>query len=158
MRDAPEIFHRIYDRHGHRCPMSTLGGRLALAALDSLPKAEDDLRAEFQMRTCAIDGIAEITGCNEEDGTLSVRHTGRHLLTLFSESSEVAVELTPHALTLAGRYRTLCNRLEQNWETLSSSEQARRRRAMERLLDTLLPQLWEGDQSELVHIVGGAHG
>jgi hypothetical protein len=41
--------------------MSTLGGRLALAAMQWLGESAGDLRAIYRNRTCALDGIAEVT-------------------------------------------------------------------------------------------------
>ncbi len=151
----PEMFARIYTRHGHRCPMSTLGGRLGLAAMKWLPESSDDLHATYSNRTCAIDGIAEATGCSEEQGSLIVKSDGRHALTLKGSTSSVEVELTEKALEMAGRYRSLCNRLENGWETLEEDEQANRRAEMDAMLDELLPQFWLADDSQLVQKVSG---
>lgn len=146
----PEIFARIYARHGHRCPMSTLGGRLGLAAKKWLGDSVDVLQAVYSNRTCALDGIAEATGCTEAAGTLVVKSDGRHALTLTRSQTVVEVELTAEALAMAGRYRSLCNRLEVGWDELAADEQARRRAEMDALLDELLPQFWQADDSQLV--------
>ena len=53
MPESPEIFARIYARHGHRCPMSTLGGRLGLAAMQWLGDGAGELQAIYSNRTCA---------------------------------------------------------------------------------------------------------
>ena len=60
--NPPPLFARIYARHGHRCPMSTLGGRLGLAALNALGETDGELKAVFANRTCAIYGITAVTG------------------------------------------------------------------------------------------------
>lgn len=150
MPEAPEIFARIYARHGHRCPMSTLGGRLGMAAMAALGAKPDNLRALYSNRTCALDGITEITGCSEANGRLVVRSDGRHALTLASAEGTVAVELTAVALEMAGRYRALCNRLESGWDELDVDEQGRRRAEMEAMLDELLPQFWRAEEGLLV--------
>ena len=147
---VPEIFARIYARHGHRCPMSTLGGRLGLAALKWLGDCDGELQAVYSNRTCATDGIAETTGCTEEKGSLIVKNDGRHALTLSSAQTSVEVELTAEALEMAGRYRSLCNRLENGWDELESDEQARRRAEMNAMLDELLPQFWQAEDQKLV--------
>ena len=116
MINPPEIFARIYTRHGHRCPMSTLGGRLGLAAMTLLGGSVSELQAVYSIRTCAMDGIAETTGCTEEAGTLVLKSDGRHALTLSSPQASVEVELTDEALEMAGRYRSLCIRLESGWD------------------------------------------
>ncbi|MFC1778998.1 FmdE family protein [Thermodesulfobacteriota bacterium] len=148
--DPPEIFARIYERHGHRCPMSTLGGRLALAAIKWLGDNTGELQAIYSNRTCATDGIAETTGCTEEKGSLIVKNDGRHALTLFSSQASVEVELTAEALEMAGRYRSLCNRLETGWDELDADEQVKRRAEMNAMLDELLPQFWQAEDQKLL--------
>lgn len=155
MLEPPEIFARIYSRHGHRCPMSTLGGRLGLAAMKWLGDAEAILSAIYSNRTCALDGIAETTGCSEKRGTLVVKSDGRHALILRSAESSVGVELTDTALQMAGQYRALCLRLERGWEELETTEQARRRAEMDDMLDELLPQFWQAEDALLVQRVSG---
>ena len=62
MTQPPDIFQRIYARHGHRCPMSTLGGRMGLAAMTTLgPQPVESLEARYAHDTCAVDGIDVIT-------------------------------------------------------------------------------------------------
>jgi formylmethanofuran dehydrogenase subunit E len=150
---VPEIFARIYTRHGHRCPMSTLGGRLGLAAIQWLGTCDESLQAIYSNRTCALDGIAEVTGCSEEAGSLVVESDGRHALTLKSEQASIQIELTCEALEMAGRYRSLCNRLEGGWDKLEVDEQVRRRAEMDAMLDELLPQFWQAEDSQLVQKV-----
>jgi formylmethanofuran dehydrogenase subunit E len=153
--EPPEIFTRIYDRHGHRCPMSTLGGRLGLAALKWLGDSDGDLQAIYSNRTCATDGIAETTGCSEDKGSLIVKGDGHHVLALKSVQASVEVELTAEALQMAGRYRSLCNRLEKGWDDLEVDEQIRRRAEMDAMLDELLPEFWQAEDSQLVRKVSG---
>jgi formylmethanofuran dehydrogenase subunit E len=148
--DPPEMFVRIYARHGHRCPMSTLGGRLGLAAMKLLGDSTGNLQAIYSNRTCATDGIAEATGCSEDEGSLIVKSDGRHALLLSSAQASVEVELTAEALEMAGRYRSLCNRLENGWDELEADEQIRRRAEMDTMLDELLPQFWQAEDRELV--------
>ena len=148
---APVVFQRIYERHGHRCPMSTLGGRLGMAAVKCLDDESGAIQvAVYGSRTCALDGVAETTGCAEDAGTLTVKGDGRHALLLKAEKGAVDVELTETALEMAGRYRALCNRLEQGWDELDEAEQARRRAEMDAMLDELLPQFWQMDDELLV--------
>jgi len=155
MPEVPEIFARIYARHGHRCPMSTLGGRLGMAAVKSLDDECGSIQsAVYGSQTCALDGIAETTGCSEETGALTVKGDGRHALLLKAEQGTVEVELTEEALTMAGQYRSLCNRLEKNWDELDKDEQTRRRAEMDAMLDELLPRFWSADDALLVKEVG----
>lgn len=111
MAEIPQLFLRIHQRHGHYCPMSTLGARLGEAALQALQALEDspaDLRARYQIETCAVDGIALATGCLPEDGRLTVQAEGRHRLQLRDGSGrEVCAELTAEALERAAACRRL---------------------------------------------------
>ncbi len=150
MIEPPEIFARIYARHGHRCPMSTLGGRLGLAALEAAGGCNEGLHLVYSNRTCALDGIAETTACSEEDGNLVVRNDGRHAMQVKNNELSMEVELSAEALQIAGRYRSLCNRLEQNWDALDADEQTRRRAKMDAMLDEILPQLWQADDALLL--------
>lgn len=108
MADIPELFLRIHERHGHYCPMSTLGARLAEAALLTLGNGREGLRAGYQMETCAVDGIAVVTGCLPEEGRLEVNPQGRHRLLLHADGGRQAVvELTAAALERAAACRRL---------------------------------------------------
>ncbi len=102
MTDATDLFELIRARHGHYCPMSTLGGRLGLAAMQALGSVAAELVAAYHIDTCAADGIALATGCLPEEGRLSICNDGRHRLELrFAEGQGVCAELTAAALEQA---------------------------------------------------------
>lgn len=106
----PSVFDEIYRRHGHRCPMSTLGGRLGHAARRRLGGLDaPELRAVYHARTCAADGVALTTGCAMEEGSLTVEDHGRHVLHLVRAHDGEGVEVTLReaALDLAGEYQKL---------------------------------------------------
>ena len=151
MINPPEIFARIYNRHGHRCPMSTLGGRLGLAAMTWLGDSSGELQAVYSNRTCALDGIAEVTCCSEEHGSLVVKSDGRHALILKSPQASIEVELTIEALAMAGRYRSLCNRLESGWDDLEVDEQTL---AVARLDETVGVAVEVLQHLETLHVAG----
>lgn len=82
--------------------MSTLGGRLGMAALSALGDADEELTASYHIDTCAADGIAVATGCLQEDGRLAVSNNGCHRLELrCGDGCGVAAELTATALERA---------------------------------------------------------
>lgn len=151
-----ELFSEIYRRHGHRCPMSTLGGRLGHAARRQFGKAvpSEALRAVYHITTCALDGIRQSTGCSELAGSLEVRENGRHLLTLVDtrDGCWVEVELLPQTLELAGEYRRFCEELELELPMIAEDERAQRSREREALLDALLERLRTTPESELLMI------
>ncbi|PLX80701.1 MAG: hypothetical protein C0616_07350 [Desulfuromonas sp.] len=136
--------------------MSTLGGRLGLAALQYLAPGSEAVRGTFGVRTCALDGIAEATGCREEDGTMRVLHDGRHALTLEVPGRSITVGLPEATLCRAATYRDLCNELEAGWESLLADEQQKRRAVMDQTLDRLLPQFWNLPDTTLLTIEGGS--
>ena len=108
MTESSDLFLRIRARHGHYCPMSTLGGRLGAAALQALGEPVGVLRGCYHMDTCAIDGIAVATGCLPEEGRLTVHPDGRHRLELRTAAGRgVCAELTATALERAA----VCRRL-----------------------------------------------
>lgn len=150
---ALEVFEEIWQRHGHRCPMSTLGGRLGYAALRRLAAMDGEkLRAIYGIATCAVDGIVVTTGCSEEAGTLIVEDGGLHRLVLrnLASNSAVAVEIRPETLELAAVYRRLDAALERDRGTLVDSDLAQRREEKERVLDELLPKLRTMPEEELL--------
>ena len=107
MTQPPEIFQRIYQRHGHRCPMSTLGGRMGLAAMNNLGvESGSGMSAIFENDTCAADGIELTTGCLRSTGTLQVKDAGRHSLVIRSGTGKsVRVTIGESALATAWEYR-----------------------------------------------------
>jgi len=117
---SSDLFQRIRARHGHYCPMSTLGGRLGEAALQALGGTSTELSACYHMDTCAVDGIAVATGCLPENGRLIVRESGQHCLDLYEAASGngVRAELTASALAQAAACRRLLDAGEDTEKVL----------------------------------------
>lgn len=150
-----ELFAEIYRRHGHRCPMSTLGGRLGHAARGRL---DDDrsLTAAYHIPTCAADGIAVTTGCSRADGSLRVVDCGRHALWLqTADGRGIFAELKPETLQRSAGYRALGQALEQDRERLSPQEVADRLAEQEAFLDQLLDELRTLPDEELIDFSTG---
>lgn len=148
----PQLFDAIFRRHGHYCPMSTLGGRMGFAARRRLGAGA--LRGEFLIRTCAVDGIVEATGCCEEEGTLVVRDTGRHALILRAakEGEAVRVVLRPATLDMAWEYRLMDEALQQERNQLAARDLERRLRDKDAFLEVLLQRLRTLPEDELLEI------
>lgn len=105
---SPDLFLRIRVRHGHYCPMSTLGGRLGAAALSALGAVDGELTACYHIDTCAVDGIAVATGCFPEEDRLIVTGVGLHRLDLRDAAGHgMRAELTATALARAATCRKL---------------------------------------------------
>lgn len=148
----PELFERIYARHGHRCPMSTLGGRLGWAAVQALGRA-GEMRGLYLIQTCAADGIREATGCSEDGGSFRVENRGEHRLILNSGEGEgVEVALTEAALAAAGRYRLCSEALERDRSHLSGEALTAREAERESVLQSVLEELWTLPDGVLLRI------
>jgi formylmethanofuran dehydrogenase subunit E len=96
------LFVALAAKHGHYCPMSTLGLRLGWAAGKRL--AAPLASASYAAATCAADGIR--LGLATE--LLRVEDQGRHLLSCFDAGGENwRIEISAAAMELAATYRTL---------------------------------------------------
>lgn len=150
----PNLFEEIYRRHGHRCPMSTLGGRMGYAALRRLPAAGQgaELRAVCYARTCAVDGIAHATGCSEADGTLVIDDRRRHALILTDRRSgrRVEIVLSEAALAMAGEYRDFRAGIEKRRPQLGPVELDQLEAQREKMLDHLLDRLRRAAEGTLL--------
>lgn len=104
-----DTYQRLATRHGHFCPMSTLGVRLGEALLRLL-SPEDLVGGDlvYQHRTCAVDGISQILEDSGVPIVLKVDDRRRHRLVASTTGGrELSACLSEEALQLAARYRTL---------------------------------------------------
>lgn len=145
-----QLFAEIYEIHGHRCPMSTLGGRLGFAARQRLAGREP-LTATYYIATCAADGISVMTGCQKADDSLHIAAQERHALWLEdADGRGLFAELSRSALQLAGEYRALDLAFQKDAANLSAAERQQRQTAKEFLLTELLQKLWTLPDDELM--------
>ncbi|MDZ4185995.1 MAG: formylmethanofuran dehydrogenase subunit E family protein [Desulfuromonadales bacterium] len=145
-----QLFAEIYEIHGHRCPMSTLGGRLGFAARQ-LFFGRPPLLATYFIATCAADGISVMTGCSQAAGTLRIVARERHALWLQNnDGCGLFAELSPQALQLAGTYRTLDLAFLKEEARLATTERQQRLTSKELFLEELLQKLWILPDEELM--------
>jgi len=144
-----ELFDEIYARHGHRCPMSTLGGRLGYAAATRVGAAER--RAIYYANTCALDGIRVATGIDNP----RVVEQGRHVLVLVDPAAGrgVQVSLCPAALDIAWEYRRVSEAFDRERVGLDPAALSERQNEVERVLDDVLLRLWTLPDEDLLEIV-----
>lgn len=104
-----DIYGQLAARHGHYCPMSTLGLRIGLEVVRRLSDAESaGWQFCYQSRTCAVDGIGLALKNNSLAGALQVEQQGQHLLHCKSaHGRELSLCLSAEALQLAAQYREL---------------------------------------------------
>ncbi len=97
-------FDGLYRFHGHRCPMSTMGARLAGAAMEALGVGKGDqflIRAEYGIKNCALDGIQFVTGCTLGNGNIACSETGKPILLLGMRDGSRRAEVRVSAGALA---------------------------------------------------------
>ena len=135
------LFVEIYRIHGHRCPMSTLGGRLGFAARQRLA-GQEPWTATYYIATCAADGISVMTGCEKSDHSLRIVALERHALWLQGHDGHgVFAELSDKALQLAGDYRILDQSLQKEEARLPPDELRQRQEAKMQAFEELLHKL-----------------
>ena len=154
MVQPPEVFQRIYQQHGHRCPMSTLGGRLGLAALSALDvEPGSDMTAVFENDTCAVDGIELTIGCLQSTGALRVEDTGSHALTVRTENGmSVRVTISESALATAWEYRTVDEQFNAGRGTLDAEELKVLHEKKETVLQNVLAKFWSLPDEKLLKV------
>ena len=146
-----QLFAEIYEIHGHRCPMSTLGGRLGFAARERLA-GRAPLTATYYIATCAADGISVMTGCNKADGSLHIVPKERHALWLQdADGRGLFAELNQLALQLAGEYRSRDQEFLKDEARLSAEERQERQTKRELFLEELLQKFWTLPDDELMN-------
>lgn len=145
-----QLFAEIYRLHGHRCPMSTLGGRLGFAARERLAGCEPRA-ATYYIDTCAADGISVMTGCKKSDGSLRIVPQERHALWLQDAAGHgLFAELRHSTLQLAGGYRLLDQEFMRDEAHLGAAERQERQREKELFLADLLQKFWTLPDGELM--------
>ena len=104
---ASQLYVVLAEKHGHYCPMSTLGLRIGWAARALLPATP--FEAIYLARTCAVDGITLALDLP----ALAVEEQGEHRLLLRSATGIWQLSLLPRALQLAGSYRHLATEADR---------------------------------------------
>lgn len=140
--------------HGHRCPMSILGARLGLAAVEALGGRTDRrFSARYFHETCAVDGVQLATGCTLGNHNLQVEAKGEHRLLVWDPQTrdQVRVGLTEAALEAGRRY----GEMRKSREALPPASPDRA--ALEARMDDVLKQLEAAPTPSLVSVdpIGG---
>jgi len=89
-------YAEIVKFHGHSCPGSAIGYRMALAAMNLLqvPRSGDEeLVAIVENDACGVDALQLMTGCTFGKGNLIFRDFGKPVYTLFSRVSGKGVRV-----------------------------------------------------------------
>ena len=89
-------YDEIVKFHGHSCPGSAIGFRMALAAmklLDVTRSGDEELVAIVENDACGVDALQQMTGCTFGKGNLIFRDYGKPVYTLFSRASGKGVRV-----------------------------------------------------------------
>ena len=103
------VYQELALRHGHYCPMSTLGVRLGEAALSLMGDGvESEWNFCYLAQTCAVDGLRLMLEGEVPEAALQVLNRGEHRLECRdSRGRQVLLELSGPAVALAAGYRHL---------------------------------------------------
>ena len=100
------LYQQLAKQHGHYCPMSTLGLRLGLLAVQIANGP--DWQFCYYARTCAVDGIALALAQNGQPHPPEVVSDGQHSLRCCNAAGrELSLTLTVEAMRLAKQYHDL---------------------------------------------------
>lgn len=104
-----DLFAELAARHGHYCPMSTLGLRLGQEAVRRVSDSgETGWRFRYLAKTCAADGIALAVAGFAPGVEFEVEQQGQHLLVCrLVTGKELSLALSAEALQLAKDYHGL---------------------------------------------------
>jgi formylmethanofuran dehydrogenase subunit E len=83
-------FSDVTKFHGHACPGSALGYRVAevaMSKLNSSQSKDEELIAVVENDSCAVDAVQVVTGCTFGKGNLVFKDYGKHVYTFFNRNT-----------------------------------------------------------------------
>jgi len=83
-------FSEVTKFHGHACPGSALGYRVAEVAMNKFNATKDEdeeLIVIIENDSCAVDAIQVVTGCTFGKGNLIFKDYGKHVYTFFNRNT-----------------------------------------------------------------------
>ncbi len=106
---AEDIYQQLAARHGHYCPMSTLGVRLGEALVQQLAAANNHVQSvTYHAQTCAVDGLSLVLERQFPELSLTVQAKRQHSLHCqLEDGGELSLSLSERAMQLAAQYRHL---------------------------------------------------
>ncbi|MDD3408957.1 MAG: formylmethanofuran dehydrogenase subunit E family protein [Methanobacteriaceae archaeon] len=92
MENNEEIlpFSEVTKFHGHVCPGSALGYRVAKTAMIKLnvsKSGDEELVAICENDSCAVDAIQVVTGCTFGKGNFIFKDYGKHVYTFYNREN-----------------------------------------------------------------------
>jgi len=97
MRITPEMRNKLIEFHGDGCPISVLGARMGLAAMEYFDIKERKPRALVvitETPSCLVDGIQFVTGSTIGSGTIIPKDYGKLGAVFYHRASDRAIRIT----------------------------------------------------------------
>lgn len=115
-------FQDVVSFHGHVCPGLAMGYRVSLAALRELQferSGDEEIVAEVENNSCAVDAIQVVTGCTFGKGNFVFKDNGKQVYTFFKRSTAEAVRIAVHWIAPAEERGT-----SEMWERFRSGDRS----------------------------------
>lgn len=97
MNDLGEFLEQSVEHHGHLCPGTVLGVRMAMAGCRAVgfrdAKSTRDLIVFVEIDRCATDAIQSVTGCKLGKRTLKFLDYGKMAATFYNQREDTAVRV-----------------------------------------------------------------
>jgi len=96
MRITPEMRKKLIEFHGDGCPISVLGARMGLAAMEYFDIKEAKPRALIvitETPSCLVDGIQFVTGSTIGSGTIVPKDYGKLGAVFYHRASDRAIRI-----------------------------------------------------------------
>jgi formylmethanofuran dehydrogenase subunit E len=97
MEDQIVPFSEVTKFHGHVCPGSAIGYRVAEIAIEKLISSravDEELVAIVENDSCSVDAIQVVTGCTMGKGNLIFRDYGKQAYTFMNRKTGEAVRIS----------------------------------------------------------------
>lgn len=155
----PTDFKGLYEFHGHKCPMSTMGARLGSAAMTALGVTKADqfqIKGVYKARNCALDGIQYVTGCTLGNGNLEFTETGVPSLVLARRDGRksVTVSASEGAMERFAGHKKLRAELEPEREISGLARAMEIDALLKAKFDALVEWVQSAPDDELVDVAG----
>lgn len=152
-------FKGLYEFHGHRCPMSTMGARLGSAAMAALGVTKSDqflVRGVYTAKNCALDGIQYVSGCTLGNGNIELEDKGVPSFTLARRDGRkcVTASASPAAIERFTGHKTLRAELESEKEISGLARAMEIDARLKSEFDALIDWVQSAPDGELVVISG----
>lgn len=129
MENNEEIlpFSEVTKFHGHVCPGSALGYRVAKTAMIKLnvsKSGDEELVAFCENDSCAVDAIQVVTGCTFGKGNFIFKDYGKHVYTFYNRENGENIRIYVNAdfNDIVPEFVALKNKFDQGTVTMEDKK------------------------------------